>query len=99
MASFLKDNDDLLYYFEKGLDWASLVEATERGGLARSGYKKLEDATAFFREIAGTVGEFVATEIAPYTAGIDRGGVIFENGEARFPPRTQGIFDQIKQLE
>lgn len=99
MASFLKDNEDLLYYFERGLDWDTLIEATERGGLAASGYKSNAEATAFFREIAETVGEFVATEIAPYTAEIDRGGVIFENGEARFPARAQGIFDQIKQLE
>lgn len=99
MASFFKDNDDLLYYFERGLDWDTLIEATERGGLAASGYKSNAEAIAFFREIAETVGEFVATEIAPYSAEIDRGGVIFENGEARFPARAQGIFDQIKQLE
>jgi alkylation response protein AidB-like acyl-CoA dehydrogenase len=99
MASFLKDNEDLLYYFERGLDWDALIEATERGGLQASGYKTADEAKAFFREIAETVGEFVATEIAPYSAEIDRGGVIFENGEARFPARAQGIFDQIKQLE
>ncbi len=99
MASFLKDNQDLLYYFDKGLDWETLVEATERGGLAASGYKSTAEAVAFFREIAETVGEFVATEIAPHTAEIDRGGVIFESGEARFPARAQAIFDQIKQLE
>jgi alkylation response protein AidB-like acyl-CoA dehydrogenase len=98
-SSFFKDNDDLRYYFDEGLDWDALVEATERGGLAASGYKSVEEAVAFFREIAETVGDFVATEIAPHTAEIDRGGVIFENGEARFPPRAQAIFDQIKQLE
>jgi alkylation response protein AidB-like acyl-CoA dehydrogenase len=95
MASFFKDNDDLLYYFEKGLDWAALVDATERGSTKQS----KDESLAFFREIAETVGEFVATEIAPYWSEIDRGGVIFEKGEARFPPRAQGIFDQIKQLE
>lgn len=99
MASFLKDNDDLLYYFEKGLDWSALVEATERGGLAASGYASMAEAVAFYREIAETVGEFVADEIAPYTAEIDRGGVIFENGEAHFPPRATAIFEQIKKLE
>lgn len=99
MASFFKDNEDLHYYFERGLDWDALIEATERGGLSASGYKSNAEAVTFFREIAETVGEFVATEIAPYAAEIDRGGVIFEKGEARFPPRAQGIFDQIKQLE
>ena len=95
MASFFKDNDDLLYYFEKGLDWTALVDATERGSAKQSTAESL----SFFREIAETVGEFVAAEIAPHWAEIDRGGVIFEKGEARFPPRAQAIFDQIKQLE
>ena len=95
MASFFKDNDDLLYYFERGLDWGALIDATERGPSPQP----RAEALTFYREIAETVGEFVATEIAPYSAEIDRGGVIFEKGEARFPPRAQGIFDQIKQLE
>ena len=95
MASFFKDNDDLRFYFERGLDWKSLVEATERAPSAES----TKESIAFFHDIAETVGEFVATEIAPYSAEIDRGGVIFEKGEASFPPRAAGIFEQIKQLE
>ena len=41
MASFFKDNDDLLYYFERGLDWGALIDATERGP---SPQPKAEDA-------------------------------------------------------
>ena len=29
MANFFKDNDDLQYYFDKGVDWDSLVRITE----------------------------------------------------------------------
>ena len=29
MASFFSDNADLQYYFDKGIDWAPLVELTE----------------------------------------------------------------------
>ena len=29
MANFFKDNDDLQYYFDKGVDWDSLVRLTE----------------------------------------------------------------------
>ena len=29
MANFFKDNDDLQYYFDKGIDWESLVRITE----------------------------------------------------------------------
>ena len=44
------------------------------------------------------VGGFVADEIAPYTAELDREGVRHEGGEAVFPPRLAGIFEQIKRL-
>ena len=42
------------------------------------------------------VGGFVADEIAPHAAQIDREGVPLEDGEAVFPPRLAGIFEQIK---
>ncbi len=99
MASFYKDNADVRYYFERGFDWDPLVRVTEHDFRAKDGLKSTEEAVAFYKEIAETVGEFVADEIAPYAAEIDRAGIIFEKGEARFPPRAQGIFDQIKQLE
>ena len=31
MANFYRDNDDLRFYMERGLDWAPLVELTEYG--------------------------------------------------------------------
>jgi alkylation response protein AidB-like acyl-CoA dehydrogenase len=99
MASFYKDNADVRYYFERGFDWDPLVRVTEHDFRAKDAFRNTDEAVAFYKEIAETVGEFVADEIAPYAAEIDKGGVIFEKGEARFPPRAQAIFDQIKQLE
>ena len=29
MANFFKDNEDLQYYFDKGIDWGPLVRITE----------------------------------------------------------------------
>ena len=37
MANFFKDNDDLQYYFDKGIDWDSLVRVTEREFVAAEG--------------------------------------------------------------
>ena len=36
------------------------------------------------------VGGFVADEIAPHAAELDREGVRLEDGEAVFPPRLRG---------
>ena len=65
MTNFFKDNDDLRFYFEKGLDWRELVELTERGFRDPDGHKDLTEALAFYRDIAEMVGELVAEEIAP----------------------------------
>ena len=45
------------------------------------------------------VGQFVADEIAPYAAEMDRDGLSLVDGEPVFPPRLKGIFDQIQALE
>ena len=99
MANFFKDNADLLYYFERGIDWATLIEATEFGFRLPDGIKSTEEGLDLYRDIATLVGEFAAEEIAPEAAAIDREGVGFEDGEVVFPPRLQGIFDQLQALE
>lgn len=99
MGNFYKDNDDLRWYFEKGLDWDALVRVTEHDFRSPGGPKSTDEAVELYREIASTIGELVADEIAPHVARIDREAVIFENGEARLPDFLQGIFEQIKQME
>ncbi|MBI4511744.1 MAG: acyl-CoA dehydrogenase family protein [Deltaproteobacteria bacterium] len=99
MANFFGDNDDLRYYFEKGIDWEPLVEITERGYRSKDGFRNLEQALEFYRQIAEMVGELSATEIAPHAAEIDRHGVDFRDGEAVPPPRLAGIFEKLNGLE
>ncbi|MCC6524837.1 MAG: acyl-CoA dehydrogenase family protein, partial [Polyangiaceae bacterium] len=96
-SNFWSDNDDLQFYFDKGIDWEALVGVTERD--AEGGFKTPDEAVAFYRQIAEMVGDFVATQIAPHAAEIDREGVRFEGGEAHFPPRLAGIFEQLRALE
>lgn len=99
MASFFHDNADLQFYFDKGVDWDTLVRLTEADLKAPGSPATVKDAVDFYREIAQMVGEFAAEKIAPYAAEIDQQGVHLKDGEAVFPPRLQGIFDQIKELE
>lgn len=99
MGNFFLDNDDLRFYFEKELDWASLVELTEHGYRTEDGFKDAKSAVEFYRQVAEMVGELVADEVAPHAAEIDRQAVHMKDGEAHFPPRLQGIFERIKGLE
>ncbi len=99
MGNFFKDNDDLQFYFERGIDWTKLVEVTEHGFRAADGPKSVNEALELYRDIADLVGQFVADEVAPHSAQIDREAVRFDDGEATFPERLQGIFDQIREME
>ncbi|MFT7622885.1 MAG: alkylation response protein AidB-like acyl-CoA dehydrogenase, partial [Myxococcota bacterium] len=99
MANFFKDNPDLRFYLEKGLDWEPIVELTEYLGHSKDGFEKTEDALEFYGDILDLIGQFVGDDVAPYGAQIDREGVHMKDGEVVFPERLQGIFDQIKALE
>jgi len=99
MGNYFTDNDDLQWYFEHGIDWASLAEISEYGYHLPDGHKNLDEAVGFYRDVATMVGELAANEIAPAAAEIDREGVIFEGGEVRFPKQLASIFKTIKDLE
>lgn len=100
MSNFLTDNDDLLYYLERGIDWGPLVEATERGLFGQDGApENVEEAVQGYREMAQMVGTFVADDIAPYAREIDEEGIKLVDGEAVLPKRMTAIFDKIKSLD
>jgi alkylation response protein AidB-like acyl-CoA dehydrogenase len=98
MANFFHDNEDLKFYVDKGIDWEPLVRATEMDYRLPGGFTSAKEALDFYQETLDMVGGFVADEIAPHAAQIDREELKLENGEVKFPPRLQGIFDQIKAL-
>ncbi|MGB5681886.1 MAG: acyl-CoA dehydrogenase family protein [Polyangiales bacterium] len=101
MANFFKDNDDLQFYFDKGIDWDSLVRITEHELVHADGegFSTTAEAVDFYRDIIEMFGEFVATEIKPYEKEIDDRGVELVDGEVVFPERLAGIFDKIKDLD
>lgn len=99
MANYFKDNDDLQYYFETGIDWASLVQATEPALGANAAFSSVKEAVEVYREIADMVGEFVAEEIAPHGPAIDRQGVRFSDGEVALSPELDGIFAKLRKLD
>ena len=98
MANFLHDNDDLQYYLQEGIDWPQVVSVTEMGYRHADGFKSAEEAVGFYREIATMVGAFVAEEVAPHAAQIDREGIKFADGAATFPARLESISQKIAEL-
>lgn len=99
MANFFTDNEDLLFYFDKAIDWASLVEVTEYGYRTEEGFKAAPEAVQFYREVAETMGEMIAEQVAPRAAQIDRKSTHLENGEAVESEETRAIFEAFKAAE
>ena len=99
MANFLRDNSDLQFYMKQWLKWDDFFDVTELYGLRKDGFTSAKDAQEFYGDIMDLVGQFVADEIAPYAAEMDRDGLSLVDGEPVFPPRLKGIFDQIQALE
>jgi len=97
--NFFRDNEDLQYYFDRGIDWETVVEMNEFGYRTEGGFANADEAVAFYKEIADMIGSFAATEIAPHSAAIDDEGVRLENGEAVMPEKKEAIFEHIKSLE
>ena len=100
MANFFKDNDDLQFYFDKGVDWDALVQITEHdfADADGEGFSSTEEAVDFYRDVLEMFGQFVAEEIKPYEKEIDAKGVELVDGEVVFPERLEGIFEKIKEL-
>ena len=99
MASFFSDNADLQYYFDKGIDWAPLVELTEYGYRAREAWKTPKEAVDFYRQVAEMVGELAAETVAPKAPILDQLETKIVDGEAVPPRPMQELFEHIRSLE
>lgn len=99
MANFFTDNDDLRFYFERGIDWAPLVEATEYGFRTPDGFKSTPEAVAFYRAVAEMIGQLAADEVAPRAAQIDREDSHVQGGEAVEGQAMKAIFAAFKAAE
>lgn len=99
MANFFEDNDDLLFYFERGVDWAPLVALAEHDYQAPEGFKDLEEARATYRDMLSMIGDLAADEVAPRAAAIDAEGAHLVDGEGVLPAASRAIFDKIRELD
>ena len=99
MPNFFTDNADLQFYFDEGLEWARLVEVTERNPSDESAPASTEEAVSIYRDIATMFGQFVAEEVAPHSLAMDAVGVELKDGEAVCAPEFDEIFEKLKGLD
>ncbi len=99
MSNFLKDNDDLLFYLERGIDWESVIEVNEMGLGEGHPLESVAEGKQLYRDLAASVGEFVAEKVAPHALEIDADGVHLKDGEVVQPKAMDDIMRQIQELE
>ena len=99
MAGFYRDNEDLRFYIERGIDWAPLIELAEDGYRAPGGFANAAEAVAFYQETLSMIGDFAAEEVAPRSARIDRDPPRLVDGEAIQPQGLVELMEKIKALE
>lgn len=98
MSDYFADNDDLQYYFDRGVDWKTLYDQVNVLDPDPE-FGTWEEARDFWKDIAGLIGQFAAAEIGPHGAEIDEQEWVIEDGQVVMPPRLTEIFNGIKALE
>jgi hypothetical protein len=98
MANYYEDNEDLRFYIEKAINWEPVVKAVERDFTSEGGFNTVEEAKEFYIEVLSMVGNFVAEEITPRVAAVDRVHNTVEDGEVALAPEMDEIFRQIGEL-
>lgn len=97
--NFYKDNDDLQYYLESGMDWDPLVRLTEFDYRADGAHANVEEATEFYREVLELFGTYVANELEPHVASIDhKKAKLGDDGEVVEPAEWVRAFNGIYEL-
>ena len=99
MANFYDDNDDLRWYFERGLDWDPIVRLAEWNLKAEDAPASVEEAVETYRDFATLIGTFVAEEIAPHVEELDAQPPKLVDGEVIPGERMATIFDRMAELD
>src|SRR4051812_48773153 len=98
VTNYYEDNEDLQFYMDHEVSWEPLVSLVEHDFKSPDGPKDVGEAIEGYRDVLRMVGEFVAEQVAPHVASIDRQGLKLVDGRVVFPAALDNIFAQIKEL-
>lgn len=97
--NFYKDNEDLQYYVDRGIDWSLLTQLTEyRLGEDPDGFADEAEARAFYEETLEMFGQIVAEEVAPRIPALEASELKLVDGEVIEPQPTREIFGLFREL-
>ncbi len=96
--NFYLDNDDLRFYIEQAFDWSEIVALIERNYSDDDGFRSLEEAKEFYRDIFDNFGKYVATEVAPKARLMDQKHPQLKNDEVVISEEMASIFDGFREM-
>lgn len=96
--NYFSENKDLQYHFQQTIDWKRIVSLAERDYQDPDGFKSLEEALEFYRDILNNVGKFIPKEVLPRASAIDQQGCKIEAGEVHNPKELDEIIAMCKEL-
>ncbi|HEY3448515.1 MAG TPA: acyl-CoA dehydrogenase family protein [Myxococcales bacterium] len=97
-GNFFLDNEDLLFHVKNSIHWEELVDLAEAGYTLPDGFKNLEEAMGFYREILEATGELAAKEIAPRAAKMDAQGTHLRDGKVVTGEASDEVFAKLKEM-
>lgn len=96
-SNFFLDNDDLRFQMGQ-VDWDTLVDLQEQMFLDEDRLQSGADGRAFYEEILGAVGEFIAKDVAPFEHELDEGHPTCTDGEVEDGPRMKKVMAGLAAL-
>ena len=97
-TNFYIDNEDLRFHVEQAFDWSELVELYEHDFTDPEGFKTVDEAVEFYRDVLDIAGKFVATEVAPVVRKLDDHHHKLVDGEVVVPEEASKIFDGFRDM-
>lgn len=97
-TNFYKDNADLQYYFEKGVEWEKLVGISECNYQLKDGLRSFEEGREFFEEMVNQFGAFVANDVVPHIHAFDTKKPKLVDGEAVENDEWKKVFATLAEM-
>jgi alkylation response protein AidB-like acyl-CoA dehydrogenase len=96
-SNFFLDNDDLRFQLSI-MDWDTLVDLQEQLFLDEDRLQSGADGRAFYEEILGALGEFIARDVAPYEHELDHEHPTITDGEVAHGARMDKVLAGLAAL-
>ena len=108
-GNYFTNNKDLMFHFEKNINWEQLIRTYENDFEDNKTYQKtksdvlsfapsnVEEAKEIYLDTMKSVGDIAGNYVAPAAAQMDKEGLKYDNGKVIFPEVMKECFEKAKE--